>query len=263
MPRVAEFFPRLQAALQQHAPKHLASTKRASVAALFRHSPTVDSRLQLLLIRRVVNPADTWSGHMAFPGGRAKVGETDLDSACRETSEEIGLDLDSGAVHLVGQIDDRPVHYGTTVVSSFVFYHDGSEPIAPKLEPTEVQDAVWVDVEYLATAPIQSLEIPVEHIFPWLKTYPFLLARLSTSKYLSSISFPCIYLPRPTDDAAAPDVTSPRPVHDFVLWGLTYTMLSDLLRAGGLPALPTTSASLRWARSFLFHWRRRQQRASL
>ncbi|EQC30748.1 hypothetical protein SDRG_11508 [Saprolegnia diclina VS20] len=258
---VAAFFPRLQATLQALSPTHLASRKRASVAALFRHAPGPDPRLQLLFIRRCVNPNDTWSGHIAFPGGRTQPSETDVESAIRETREEIGLDLDRG-FRLVGQLHDRPVHYGTTVVASFVFQHDGQTPFKMTLEPSEVADAVWVDVAYLASAPIQSLEIPVDMIFPWLTTYPSLLARLQKSTILSAIGFPCIYLPRPKEENDVVDATAPRQANNFVLWGLTYTMVSDLFVAGGLDALPMTSRSLRYARSFLFHWRRRQQRST-
>jgi 8-oxo-dGTP pyrophosphatase MutT (NUDIX family) len=50
--------------------------------------------VELLLIKRAEHPEDPWSGHLALPGGRAESDDhTLLDTAVRETREEIGLDL--------------------------------------------------------------------------------------------------------------------------------------------------------------------------
>lgn len=49
----------------------------------------------LLVIKRQYNPDDPWSGHMALPGGRAEIGEGVVETAMRETYEEIGLKLQS------------------------------------------------------------------------------------------------------------------------------------------------------------------------
>ncbi|OQS07207.1 hypothetical protein THRCLA_00790 [Thraustotheca clavata] len=245
------FWGRLQASLKQQSPLHIASNKRASVAAVFRHSS--DAKLQLLFIRRCVNPRDTWSGQIAFPGGRTQAHETDIDSARRETMEEIGLNLHDPSIQVLGQVSDRPVHYGTTVVSTFVFYTPSTE-FTPQLEPSEVQDALWVDVDYLLHAPIKALKIPVIMIFPWLKSYPSLHKLLQSHSYLSHFHFPCIYLPRPNTSITSEQDTR-RKSNDFVLWGLTYTMMSDLLVSGGHSPLPLASPSLRFVRHVLFHLR--------
>lgn len=34
-----------------------------------------------------------WSGHIALPGGKREVDETDLAAAIRETEEEVGINL--------------------------------------------------------------------------------------------------------------------------------------------------------------------------
>lgn len=47
----------------------------------------------LLLVRRQRDPRDRWSGHIGLPGGRREKGDaTLLDTALRETEEELGFD---------------------------------------------------------------------------------------------------------------------------------------------------------------------------
>lgn len=63
----------------------------AAVAVLLRRGA---GGLQLLLVRRAVNPSDPWSGDMAFPGGRRRPEDGSLwETAVRETMEEAGVDL--------------------------------------------------------------------------------------------------------------------------------------------------------------------------
>lgn len=49
---------------------------------------------ELLLIVRAQRPSDPWSGHVAFPGGRSEAQDASpIDTAIRETREELGVDL--------------------------------------------------------------------------------------------------------------------------------------------------------------------------
>lgn len=80
------------------------------MAAVFRWREREHRTLELLLVRRSINERDTWSGQVAFPGGkRQKAGgasdndvaapwETPRETAQRETLEEIGLDLTTPCV---------------------------------------------------------------------------------------------------------------------------------------------------------------------
>lgn len=69
----------------------------------------------------------------AFPGGRIDAGETPLQAALRETSEEVGMALTED--DLLGRLDDYPTRSGY-VMSPFVFWAgDHHEPIA---NPDEV-----------------------------------------------------------------------------------------------------------------------------
>ncbi len=49
----------------------------------------------LLLVKRVENPSDPWSGQMALPGGKREPKDKDIkDTVMRETMEETGIKLD-------------------------------------------------------------------------------------------------------------------------------------------------------------------------
>lgn len=61
--------------------------------------------LHLLFMRRAEHPGDPWSGHVAFPGGHCEpIDRTSLDTAIRETREELGLDLTHAEV--LGTLED-------------------------------------------------------------------------------------------------------------------------------------------------------------
>jgi len=65
--------------------------RRAAVAAILREG---SAGPEVLLMRRIEHEADPWSGHVSFPGGNVDASDaTLLDTAMRETREEVALDL--------------------------------------------------------------------------------------------------------------------------------------------------------------------------
>jgi 8-oxo-dGTP pyrophosphatase MutT (NUDIX family) len=120
-----------------------------------------DDDLETLFIHRAIRVGDTWSGQIAFPGGRREPTDPDLlATAIRETLEEIGVDL-SGAERL-GVLDDlypRTPVLPPVVVRPFVFALTTHPPIV--VSP-EVQDAFWVSFRALQ-APATRSEIIVDH----------------------------------------------------------------------------------------------------
>lgn len=91
--------------------------KRASVAVILKHLV----RTSVLLIKRADQAGDPWSGQIAFPGGKAQVGDTALkDTAIRETREEVGIDLQTDADFL-GYFESFRTHTGTLDVFPVVF----------------------------------------------------------------------------------------------------------------------------------------------
>lgn len=120
-------------------------TPRAAVAAVFRPGP------DLLFIQRSERQGDPWSGHMAFPGGRASPEDpSGRHTAERECLEEVGLDL---GVHgeVIGQLDElaAPVRRSSRpplVIETWVYglAHD------PVLRPNhEVARVFWFSLERL------------------------------------------------------------------------------------------------------------------
>jgi 8-oxo-dGTP pyrophosphatase MutT (NUDIX family) len=109
-----------------------------------------DNDLSLCFIRRADREGDPWSGHMAFPGGRADDSDpTPPAVAERETLEEVGIHLDSRS--FLGPLPQMPIRRGGTdtgmMLSSFVYYI-GLE--LPQLFPNhEVADAYWIPFSYL------------------------------------------------------------------------------------------------------------------
>ncbi|HQU33915.1 MAG TPA: CoA pyrophosphatase [Thermoanaerobaculaceae bacterium] len=140
----------------------------AAVAAVLRET---GGAVELLFIVRAEHPRDPWSGHVAFPGGRVDPTDADaLATAVRETSEELALDLERDAA-LLGALPAVRTHLqhgpGPLWVAPFVF----QLLVAPGLVPNEeVQEALWVPLEFLADAgnrgrflwdgPIPSIQMP-------------------------------------------------------------------------------------------------------
>ena len=99
----------------------------------------------LLLVKRVENPSDTWSGQMALPGGKREPKDGSLrDTVVRETFEETGVRLDGcrflgvlDAVRLEPKPDFR-------ILPFVVLLAD--EPVL-KLSEAELETYLWVPYE--------------------------------------------------------------------------------------------------------------------
>ena len=95
---------------------------------------------EILFIKRAERAGDPWSGHMAFPGGRREPGDESLvETARRETLEEVGLDLRARG-ELLGPLEDVPTHTTGLVVRPLV-WGVRERPILPPNE--EVAALGW------------------------------------------------------------------------------------------------------------------------
>ena len=143
-PRIA----RLEDSLRSRVPVEVEDpgARRAAVAILIRFGDTGEP--ELFFIQRAEYEGDPWSGHIAFPGGRAEPGDESLaHTAIRETLEETEIDLRD--CELVGALDDlhpRAIRLPAVVVRPFVFLvSEVSEPVLS----AEVAGAFWVPLSVL------------------------------------------------------------------------------------------------------------------
>jgi 8-oxo-dGTP pyrophosphatase MutT (NUDIX family) len=172
------------------------ASRRAAVAVILR-----DGRdgIEVLFIRRAEHPQDPWSGQVAFPGGRAEPGDTDLRAtAVRETLEEIGVDLVASADAL-GALDEvRAVARGVPMnltIAPFVFRL--REPFEPALS-AEVRSVHWLPLgDLLGTARRSTMDYAQQGV---------------------SLQLPCLR------------------VDELVIWGLTYRMFVSFQERLGVSA---------------------------
>jgi len=119
----------------------------ASVALILKN---IHEQLYILFIKRTENPRDSYSSHVAFPGGKMSKNDNALiDTAVRETLEEVGIDLYEYG-RLLGRLDDlKPLNPNGPkfIVSPFVFIL--SKDINLQINNDEVEEYMWISFEHL------------------------------------------------------------------------------------------------------------------
>jgi 8-oxo-dGTP diphosphatase len=134
---------------------------------------------EVLLVRRIQNPKDPWSGQMALPGGKREPKDVDLRAtAVRETLEETCIDLQNSrflGVTSAFQTDPRP----NLRILPFITNLNREQNI--KLCTSELEMSIWVPVEKIAqsrgTTQISRGEVPafiLENAVVWGITYRIL-----------------------------------------------------------------------------------------
>ncbi len=183
----------VSARITQHDPvTHSRATapRRAAVAVLLRYQRTSP---EVLLMRRAEVASDRWSGHVSFPGGREEtVDPTLFATAVRETREEVGVDLEANA-RLLGQIDAvRAIARGKILPMSITpFVFVEERPEQPR-PSREAAEVFWLPLDRAATGELDD-------------RYPY-------RKGPIKLDLPCWRY------------------DGQVIWGLTFDMLSNLLR---------------------------------
>ncbi|CAG8458363.1 12791_t:CDS:2 [Ambispora leptoticha] len=164
---------------------------------------------EILYIKRALREGDRWSGQMAFPGGKQDPGDVDdLDTAERETFEEVGLDLGNPEqFYCVGALDDREVTttFGKKllmILCPFVFLQITPEPLPIEISGSEVASTHWVPLNYFFDEKI---------IRAWDPISVDISSRLAPNSWV---------LQR---------ITSQSTTEFLQLWGLTLQMTSDLM----------------------------------
>lgn len=85
------------------------------------------------------------SGQISFPGGRADEGETVIETALRETEEEVGIR--SKSITILGELTSVYIPPSNSMVFPVVAYLSEKTPL--KLNPDEVSEAFFIELGLL------------------------------------------------------------------------------------------------------------------
>jgi 8-oxo-dGTP pyrophosphatase MutT (NUDIX family) len=118
--------------------------KRASVAIALM---AANEKETALLLTRRASGLRTHRAQWALPGGRCDVGETPIEAALRELSEELGLAVSADAV--LGLLDDCPTRSGY-LITPVVMWVGGGQRILPN--PQEVASVHVITLDTIERA---------------------------------------------------------------------------------------------------------------
>lgn len=147
----------------------LAYLPRAAVGVILSKDQSA-KELVALLVKRITSETDPWSGHMAFPGGRMKNGESLFQTARREVYEETKIETEK--CRFFGNLNDRSTGNRTVVVRPFVFFSPNLIPVTIDLR--EIEDYVWVPVSFFADKEnIRSMRVNMRGKEREVITFPY------------------------------------------------------------------------------------------
>jgi len=132
---------------QAHKKWYRSLSLRAAVCVIVAEQPNLGT--SLLMIQRAIHPGDTWSGHMAFPGGKHETDDAHItQTALRECQEELGIA--PHALERFGRLSDilaKPyrLQQKPMVVSPLLFRSNQTLTLKPN---REVAEALWVPLSH-------------------------------------------------------------------------------------------------------------------
>jgi 8-oxo-dGTP pyrophosphatase MutT (NUDIX family) len=115
--------------------------KQAAVAVCV----TVHAGAPCLLLTRRARRLRAHAGQWALPGGRRDAGESAAAGALRETAEEVGLDLDGGAV--LGLLDDYVTRSGYVITPVACWAGPAGELTPSEAEVASVHQVPLADLD--------------------------------------------------------------------------------------------------------------------
>ena len=124
--------------------KRVSDEQDANAAVALLLKPKRDD-FEVLLVQRVENPSDPWSGQMALPGGKRESKDTSLkDTVMRETLEETGIAL--GQCRFLGALNAvRSEPKPDFEILPFVVLLEDEPKL--KLNKNELETFIWVPYE--------------------------------------------------------------------------------------------------------------------
>ncbi|CAG8650431.1 18323_t:CDS:2, partial [Acaulospora morrowiae] len=195
---------------------------------------------EILYIKRALRDGDRWSGQMAFPGGKQDPEDVDdLDTAERETFEEVGFDLGNNEQFIcVGALDDLEVTttFGKKllmILCPFVFLQVTRESPPVEISGSEIASAHWVPISTFFDPQLTQKRNPISiDLSSRLAPKSWILQNILKT-LVGRMHFHCIDIPRfDSNQRLLPlpsEATQGADVQTLRLWGLTLQMTSDLM----------------------------------
>ncbi|MCL7399683.1 MAG: CoA pyrophosphatase [Thaumarchaeota archaeon] len=129
----------------------LLSHEGSAAVVLILH-PTEDG-IEILFVKRRDDPNDPWSGQIALPGGRRNPSDSSmLETAIRETFEEVGILLDAKRMILGALPDVTSLRNPGMLVTPFVALLEEKMPV--KLSP-ELSEYFWAPIKGLSECEVK------------------------------------------------------------------------------------------------------------
>ena len=177
--------------LARHTPRFLPESDGLRHAAVALILREEGRNQEILVIRRAEVSGDPWSGHLGFPGGHLEPSDpTPERAAVRETGEELGISLDSCARRIGALSEIRARSVMQPLpLTIYPFVYEMVQP-AILHHNGEVATACWVPLRYF-------------------------LNRANRTT-----------MPHPRDPS---HILPCYPLGDRALWGMSLTMLDELL----------------------------------
>lgn len=90
------------------------------------------------------NNLDSHAGQISFPGGHSEVGESDIDTAIRETYEETGIIINKSDI--IGKLSKLYVQPSNSIITPIIAF----STVKPKLSinKDEVEEAFFISFDY-------------------------------------------------------------------------------------------------------------------
>jgi len=109
----------------------------------------INRELEVLVVKRIENPSDPWSGQIGLPGGKRDAEDQNLkQTVIRETLEETNINLDN-ASRFLGVLDPQPTRLKPELeVLPFVFLVEHEPQI--KLNQKELDWCAWISLKQIA-----------------------------------------------------------------------------------------------------------------
>ncbi len=157
------------------------STEPTAAVAIIRCLVPTDT---VLLVRRVRNSRDPWSGHFAFPGGRRDRMDTSLFATCvREVAEETGIDLDERMLAATLQATPAGRRSQSPVLVQPYLFEVATQP-AVQPAAREIETYYWLETasfrsreNHIVTEVVPGLirsVFPLDDYYIWGFTYSIL-----------------------------------------------------------------------------------------